>query len=187
MFGTMRRPEPTAKKGKDPYNYEETMLNARVRRTYEDEDTIHDANMVDKSGKMSTCCLSFRHDICRANVPELAVADSAVSASLLFELVLVQCAIANGSSVDAIAPSPLSPSIAFVPATTNVWVKGYQPVPKPDDCARRCSRKMLDRILAAYREKRLESGSIAWVGIRYYVMRRRESRTHTAPSRISRF
>ncbi|PBK70015.1 hypothetical protein ARMSODRAFT_122196 [Armillaria solidipes] len=81
-----------------------------------------------KCRRVACLCGSFlgsRHDICRPNVPELAVADSAaVSTSLRFELVLVQRAIANGSSVDAIAPSPLSPSIAFVPATTNVWVKG---------------------------------------------------------------
>ncbi len=47
-----------------------------------------------------------------------------MSASLLFELVLVQRAIANGSTVNSIAPSPLNPSIAFVPATTDVWVNG---------------------------------------------------------------
>ncbi len=35
--------------GNDPYSYEETMLNARVRRTYGDESRIHDANMVDES------------------------------------------------------------------------------------------------------------------------------------------
>ncbi len=35
--------------GKDAYNYEEAIQNARVRRTYEDENRIHDANMIDKS------------------------------------------------------------------------------------------------------------------------------------------
>ncbi len=54
----------------------------------------------------------------------LQVDYAAMSASLLFELVLVQRAIANGSSVDNIAPSQLSPNIAFVPATTDVWVNG---------------------------------------------------------------
>ncbi|KAK0227944.1 hypothetical protein IW262DRAFT_1347923, partial [Armillaria fumosa] len=49
---------------------------------------------------------------------------SAMSASLLYESILVQRAIANGSSVNAIAPSPLNPTIAFVPATTDVWVNG---------------------------------------------------------------
>ncbi len=49
---------------------------------------------------------------------------AAMSASLLYESVLVQRAIANGSSVNTIAPSPLNPTIAFVPATTDVWVNG---------------------------------------------------------------
>ena len=67
--------------------------------------------------------LGSRHDICCPDIPKQA--DYAPrSESLLFDLVLVQRAIANGSSVDAIAPFPLSPSIAFVPATTKVWVKG---------------------------------------------------------------
>ncbi|PBK83109.1 hypothetical protein ARMGADRAFT_1038097 [Armillaria gallica] len=41
---------------------------------------------------------------------------TAVSTSLLFELVLIQRAIANSSSVTAIPSSPLNPNIAFVPA-----------------------------------------------------------------------
>ncbi len=47
-----------------------------------------------------------------------------MSASLLYESVLVQRAIANGSPVAAITPSPLNPTIAFVPAATDVWVNG---------------------------------------------------------------
>ncbi len=47
-----------------------------------------------------------------------------MSASLLYESVLVQRAIANGSSVNPISPSPLNPTITFVPATTDVWVNG---------------------------------------------------------------
>ncbi|KAK0225024.1 hypothetical protein EDD85DRAFT_795257 [Armillaria nabsnona] len=47
-----------------------------------------------------------------------------MSASLLSELVLIQRAIANGSSVDAISSSPLNPSIVFVLATTDVSVNG---------------------------------------------------------------
>ncbi len=49
---------------------------------------------------------------------------TAMSASLLFELILIQRAIANGSSVNAIAPSPLNPTITFVSTTTDVWVNG---------------------------------------------------------------
>ncbi len=47
-----------------------------------------------------------------------------MAASLLYESVLVQRAIANGSPVAAITPSPLNPTIAFVPAATDVWVNG---------------------------------------------------------------
>ncbi len=49
---------------------------------------------------------------------------AAMSASLLYESVLVQRAIANGSPVNSIAPSPLNPTIAFVPAATDIWVNG---------------------------------------------------------------
>ncbi len=54
----------------------------------------------------------------------LQVDYAAMSASLLYESVLVQRAIANGSSVSSIASSPLNPTITFVPATTDVWVNG---------------------------------------------------------------
>ncbi len=47
-----------------------------------------------------------------------------MSVSLLIELVLIQRAIVNGSSADAICSSPLNPSIVFVPATSDVWVNG---------------------------------------------------------------
>ncbi len=49
---------------------------------------------------------------------------TAMPASLLFELVLVQRAIANGSTVNSITPSSLNPGIAFVPTTTDIWVNG---------------------------------------------------------------
>ncbi len=49
---------------------------------------------------------------------------AAMSASLLYESVLIQRAIANGSPVNSIASSPLNPNIPFVPATTDVWVNG---------------------------------------------------------------
>ncbi|KAK0474780.1 hypothetical protein IW261DRAFT_524862 [Armillaria novae-zelandiae] len=50
----------------------------------------------------------------------LQVNYAAMSAFLLYESLLVQRAIGNGSSVDSIAPSP----IAFLPAATDVWVNG---------------------------------------------------------------
>ncbi|PBK62922.1 hypothetical protein ARMSODRAFT_558313 [Armillaria solidipes] len=141
IFGTMRRPNPTAKKGNDAYNYEEkypedaiyeeTASNARVWRVHEDESRIHDANMVEESrdnvdvllvfaGLFSAVVTTFVVQTSQSLQPDYA----AMSASLLYELVLVQRAIANGSSVNAIAPSPLNPTITFVPATTDVWVNG---------------------------------------------------------------
>lgn len=49
-----------------------------------------------------------------------------MSASLLYESVLVQRAIVNGVPwpVNAISSPPLNPCIAFVYATTDVWVNG---------------------------------------------------------------
>ncbi len=47
-----------------------------------------------------------------------------VSASLLFEMVLIQRAIANGSSLDNVPASSLNPNTKFTPATTDVWVNG---------------------------------------------------------------
>ncbi|KAK0462442.1 uncharacterized protein EV420DRAFT_1251210, partial [Desarmillaria tabescens] len=111
--------------------YEETTPNARVWRTYEDESKIHDANMVEESrdnvdvllvfaGLNSAVVTSFVAQTSQSLQPDYA----AMSASLLYESVLVQRAIANGSSINSIAPSPLNPNILFVPATTDVWVNG---------------------------------------------------------------
>ncbi len=142
--------------GNDAYNYEEkypedapyeeTALNARVWRTYEDESRIHDANMVEesrdnvdvllvfvsphshlsasllnvsKAGLFSAVVTTFVAQTCQ----NLQADCTAMSASLLFDLVLVKRAIANGSSVDAISSS-LNPTTVFVPATTEVWVNG---------------------------------------------------------------
>ncbi|KAK0492146.1 hypothetical protein EDD18DRAFT_1037631, partial [Armillaria luteobubalina] len=49
---------------------------------------------------------------------------AAISASLLYESAFVQRAFANGTSVNHIAPSPLDPTIAFVPATKDAWMNG---------------------------------------------------------------
>ncbi|SJL04881.1 uncharacterized protein ARMOST_08252 [Armillaria ostoyae] len=122
-FG-IKRQKPAVKKGNDTYDYEqkypedapyeETTQNARVWRTYEDESRIHDTNMVEESRDNVDVLLVFSLH------PDYA----AMSASLLYESVLIQRAIANGSSVNSVSPSPLNPSIAFVPATTDVWVNG---------------------------------------------------------------
>ncbi|KAK0215719.1 hypothetical protein IW262DRAFT_1277337, partial [Armillaria fumosa] len=100
-------------------------------RTYEDESGIHDTDVVEESrdnadvllvfaGLFSTVVTTF----VAPTYQTLQVDYAAMSASLLYESVLVQRAIANGSSVNSIAPSPLNPTITFVPATTDVWVNG---------------------------------------------------------------
>ncbi|KAK0227825.1 hypothetical protein IW262DRAFT_1233697, partial [Armillaria fumosa] len=109
--------------------YAETAPNARVWRTYEDESRIHDTNMVEEARDNVDVLLVFA-GLFSAVVTTLVVQTSqslqvdyaAMSASLLYESVLVQRAIANGSSVDTITPSPLNPTITFVPATIDVWV-----------------------------------------------------------------
>ncbi len=47
-----------------------------------------------------------------------------VSAAMLFEMVLIQRALANGSSLDNVPVSSLNPYTGFTPATTDVWVNG---------------------------------------------------------------
>ncbi|PBK83125.1 hypothetical protein ARMGADRAFT_945379, partial [Armillaria gallica] len=127
--------------GNDAYNYEEkypedaryeeTTSNARVWRTYEDESRIHDSNMVEESRDSVDVLLVFAGlfsavvtTFVAQTYQNLQVDYAAMSASLLYESVLVQRAIANGSPVNSIAPSPLNPTITFVPATTDVWVNG---------------------------------------------------------------
>ncbi|PBK70016.1 hypothetical protein ARMSODRAFT_1018137 [Armillaria solidipes] len=133
-FGMMRRQlrkeaiRTNIKNDPEDASYEETMPIARVWGAYEHERRIHDANMVDESQENVDVLLVFaglflvvtaticRTETCRRTTPLLA--------SLLFELVLVQRTIANDASVDTIPSSPLSSNIAFVPATTDVWVNG---------------------------------------------------------------
>ncbi|SJL04767.1 uncharacterized protein ARMOST_08137 [Armillaria ostoyae] len=140
VFG-MKRSNPTAKKGNDTYDYEqkypedppyeEAAPAARVWKTYEDESRKHDVNMVEESrdnvdvllvfaGLFSAVVTTFVVQTSQSLQPDYA----AMSASLLYESVLIQRAIANGSPVNSITPSPLNPTITFVPATTDVWVNG---------------------------------------------------------------
>ncbi|SJL09573.1 uncharacterized protein ARMOST_12953 [Armillaria ostoyae] len=116
----------------DDATHEETTPNARVWRTYEDESRIHHANMVEESrdnvdvllaGLFSAVVTTFVAQTSQSLQPDY----TAISASLLYESVLVQRAMASGSPVNTISPSPLNPSIAFVPATTDVWLNGLSP------------------------------------------------------------
>ncbi|KAK0492182.1 hypothetical protein EDD18DRAFT_1080090, partial [Armillaria luteobubalina] len=105
--------------------------NAQVWRVHEDESRIHDTNIVEES-RDNIDVLLVSVDLFSAvmmtfvaqTYQNLQVDYAAMSASLLHELVLVQCAIANGFSVNSITPSPLNPILTFVPATTDVWVNG---------------------------------------------------------------
>ncbi|KAK0196039.1 hypothetical protein F5146DRAFT_315306 [Armillaria mellea] len=135
------RPDAGLKTGNDPFNYEdkypedniyeETASNARVWRTYVDESTNHDVRMVGES-RDSVDVLLFFAGLFSAVVTTFVSqtsqnlqADYAqVSASLLFEMVLIQRAIANGSSLATVPASSLNPYATFTPATTDVWVNG---------------------------------------------------------------
>ncbi|KAK0498763.1 hypothetical protein EDD18DRAFT_1070521, partial [Armillaria luteobubalina] len=111
--------------------YEETAPNARVWRTYVDESTDYDARMVGESRDSVDVLLVFA-DLFSAVVTTLAPQTSQslqadynqVSTALLFEIVLIQRAVANGSSVDSVPVSPLNPYTMFTPATTDLWVNG---------------------------------------------------------------
>ncbi|KAK0226663.1 hypothetical protein IW262DRAFT_1252783, partial [Armillaria fumosa] len=111
--------------------YEETAPNARVWKTYVDERKNHDARMVVQlrdsvdvllvfAGLFSAVVTTFV-----AQTSQSLQADYAqVSAALLFEMVLIQRTIANGSSLDNVPVSSLNPYTKFTPATTDVWVNG---------------------------------------------------------------
>ncbi|KAK0482551.1 hypothetical protein IW261DRAFT_1314934, partial [Armillaria novae-zelandiae] len=111
--------------------YEETTPNARVWMTHQAESAIHDANLLEEIRDNVDVLLVFA-GLFSVIVATLAVRTSQnlqtdyaqVSASLLFELLLVQRAIANGSPVETIPISSLNPQTAFVPAATDVWVNG---------------------------------------------------------------
>ncbi|PBK83717.1 hypothetical protein ARMGADRAFT_666672 [Armillaria gallica] len=121
----MKRSNPIVKKGNDTYDYEqkypedapyeEAAPAARVWRTYEDESRNHDVNMVEESrdnvdvllvfaGLFSAVVTTFVVQTSQSLQPDYA----AMSASLLYESVLVQRAITNGSRS---MPLPLLPSI----------------------------------------------------------------------------
>ncbi|KAK0494427.1 hypothetical protein EDD18DRAFT_1037742, partial [Armillaria luteobubalina] len=111
--------------------YEETAPNARVWRTYVDESKIHDARMVGESRETVDVLLVFAGLFSAvvttfvAQTSQSFQADyTQISASLLFEMVLIQRAIANGSSLDNVPVSSLNPFTTFTPATTDVWVNG---------------------------------------------------------------
>ncbi|KAK0196853.1 hypothetical protein F5146DRAFT_1129660 [Armillaria mellea] len=131
---------PQRASGNDPYNYEEKYPedayceemgpNARVFRTCIDERRIYNANMVKEArdgvdvlvfaGLFSAVVTTFVAQTSQS----LQVDYTEMSANLLFEMINIQCAIASGTSLDTIAPSPLNPNTLFIASTTSIWVNG---------------------------------------------------------------
>ncbi|KAK0239880.1 hypothetical protein EDD85DRAFT_949742 [Armillaria nabsnona] len=128
-------------KGNDSSNYEEkypedayceeTGQNARVFRTYLDERTIYDANMVEESrdgvdvllvfaGLFSAVATTFLVQTSQSLQEDYAE----MSANLLFEMINIQRAVASGASLDSVAASPLNPNTTFIASTTSVRVNG---------------------------------------------------------------
>ncbi|KAK0471543.1 hypothetical protein IW261DRAFT_1553494 [Armillaria novae-zelandiae] len=124
-------PSDYEQKYSEDVRYEETGSNARVWRTYLDESVVFDMNMVEQlrdsvdvllvfAGLFSAVVTSF----VAQTYQSLQVDYVQMSASLLFELVAVQRALASGSSVESVPLSPFSPDATFIPATIDVWVNG---------------------------------------------------------------
>ncbi|KAK0470817.1 hypothetical protein IW261DRAFT_1672270 [Armillaria novae-zelandiae] len=121
------RPDPGLKTGTDPSNYEEKYP---VDKVYEETGpNARDGQGIEGKSRCAPCfCWSFLSggdNLCSTDSRRAYRQTTAqVSASLLFEMVLIQRAIANGSSLDSIPVSSLNPFTTFTPATTDVWVNG---------------------------------------------------------------
>ncbi|KAK0433022.1 hypothetical protein EV421DRAFT_1449474 [Armillaria borealis] len=122
-------PSDYEEKYSEDTRYEETGPNARVWRTYQDESLVFDMNMVGQlrdsvdvllAGLFSAVVTSF----VAQTYQSLQVDYVQMSASLLFELVAVQRALASGSSVESVPLSPFNPDTTFIPAINDVWVNG---------------------------------------------------------------
>ncbi|KAL0959271.1 hypothetical protein HGRIS_014542 [Hohenbuehelia grisea] len=105
--------------------YEELSENARVWRVYLDEAADFDADIVEKASDGLDLLLVFAGLFSAVLTTFVAQTSqslsnnyAAVSASLLTELVLVQRALANGTSVTSIPPSDITSG----PSQTDVWV-----------------------------------------------------------------
>ncbi|KAF9032899.1 hypothetical protein BDZ89DRAFT_907719, partial [Hymenopellis radicata] len=113
----------------DPIN-EETAPNARVWRMCADEFAIFDADLSEDNRDTVDVLLVFA-GLFSAVVTSFLVLVSAqlqpdytqLSSSIIYELLVVQRAIGNGSSVDLSPVSP-SPAIPFVPSQSYIWVNG---------------------------------------------------------------
>ncbi|KAK0476204.1 hypothetical protein IW261DRAFT_1289003, partial [Armillaria novae-zelandiae] len=111
--------------------YEETAPTARVWRTYLDESQKSDADRVGDwretvdvllvfAGLFSAVVSAFAAQFSQNLQPDY----NQISASLLFELVSIQQAISNGTSVNLPLSSVVNPTANFTPATSIAWVNG---------------------------------------------------------------
>ncbi|KAK0480458.1 hypothetical protein EDD18DRAFT_1322417 [Armillaria luteobubalina] len=128
-------------RGHDPLDYEqkysedargeEMGLFARIWRIYLDECAIFDAEMIEDWRDGLDVLLIFA-GLFSAVVSTFVVQTSQnlqldfgeVSASLLFELVSIQRAMADGAPADLVPPSSLTPYTPFHPKTLDSWVNG---------------------------------------------------------------
>ncbi|KAF4580471.1 hypothetical protein EYR40_003191 [Pleurotus pulmonarius] len=107
--------------------YEEQSENARVWRVYLDEATEFDADMVNKASDGLDLLLVFAGlfsavltTFVAQTSQSLSNDDAAVSVSLLSELVMIQRAMANGTSIGSIPPAETTSG----PSRGDVWVNG---------------------------------------------------------------
>ncbi|KAK0482810.1 hypothetical protein EDD18DRAFT_1294173 [Armillaria luteobubalina] len=127
--------------GNDQFNYEEKFPEdkeheelgptARVWRTYLDQCAAYDIERVEGwrdgldvllvfAGLFSTVVTTFVAQTSQS----LQVDNGAITASLLFELINVQRAASNGSLVNDVPRSGLTPFAVFHPTASDSWVNG---------------------------------------------------------------
>ncbi|KAF9489688.1 hypothetical protein BDN71DRAFT_1455705 [Pleurotus eryngii] len=120
-------PHDYEKKYPEDTIFEEQSENARIWRVYLDEATEFDADMVNKAsdgldlllvfaGLFSAVLTTFVVQTSQS----LSNDDTAISVSLLSELVMIQRAMANGTSIESIPPAETTSS----PSRSDVWVNG---------------------------------------------------------------
>ncbi|KAF8916031.1 hypothetical protein CPB85DRAFT_1432404 [Mucidula mucida] len=101
----------------------ETAPNARVWRTYVEEAAAFDANMMDNlatAGLFSAVVTSFLVQVSQS----LQADYGQMTAVLLHDIVFIQLAMADGTSVTNITRPSIDPTAPFVTAGMNVWVNG---------------------------------------------------------------
>ncbi|KAK0200736.1 hypothetical protein DFS33DRAFT_1507424 [Desarmillaria ectypa] len=111
--------------------FEEMAPSARVWRAYLDECQNYDAEMIEGwrdtvdvllvfAGLFSAVVTTFVVQTLQSLQPDF----NEVSAFLLFELVSIQRALANGTSLSDVPPSQLTPDSSFTPSSLIIWTNG---------------------------------------------------------------